>query len=579
MQKITKYILLCITVVMTCAVLAGCYKEAEFSGSKTGDDDRFDIDFEVLNRSYSHEFDMKAGESIDVSITRKSGNISIEIKKEDADPIYRGNDLDTANFNVKVKEDGIYKVTVKGEKAKGHVVFERHEDPNAIAVLPTDVENDPTKPSTTPEPEPTAEPMPTKEITPEPTAEPTVEPTTEPTPTEQPRPEILDIPLSKRLAEQPDSIRKVFESEGKFVYVETDYTNYSLTSGAQYTIESFQPYISESSEHPEEYTAVMEAFTIIDLDHDGKNEIVCLISSVMHGLAQYLILSDVDGRAYGYLMVYRGFVPLMADGRAWGSGGATSGRLYRFIAFTADGYETETLVKEDDPYYEIAGSQVSRELFHDFCIETFTTDSMVLWIPCDTVKLSPDNTAKVKYSNGGTITLYYEDQVIDITKAFRYGVCLAYLIDNAGNPMYVTIRYKGEIETGRDDFKSVSSFSEAGFFAEDYTTVVDPYHDFKESLEGRFRIDEHNRIRIWRGELVLCESDDWILKLYDAEDEKAYKLADNAFIWLFSPIRSTYGCFVTRDGFLHTIKDAAVDCYYHLNDKGQIDDIRGIYYP
>ena len=192
--------------------------------------------------------------------------------------------------------------------------------------------------------------------------------------------EILEIPLSKRLAELPDSIRKVFESEGRFVYVETDYQFTSLSSGERYTIDSFQPYISESEEHPEEYNAVLESFTIIDLDRDGKNEIVCLITSVMHGLSDYLILSDVGGKAYGYVMVYRGFVPLMADGRAWGSSGATVGELYRFTAFTADGYETETLVREDDPYYEIAGTPVSAELFSAYMKETALMDN-VLWVP------------------------------------------------------------------------------------------------------------------------------------------------------------------------------------------------------
>ena len=124
----------------------------------------------------------------------------------------------------------------------------------------------------------------------------------------------------------------------------------------------------------------MESFTIIDLDRDGKNESVCLLTSAMHGLSDYLILSDVGDKAYGYVMVYRGFVPLMADGCAWGSSGATVGELYRFTEFTADGYETETLVREDDPYYEIAGTPVSAELFSAYMKETALMDN-VLWVP------------------------------------------------------------------------------------------------------------------------------------------------------------------------------------------------------
>ena len=253
-------------------------------------------------------------------------------------------------------------------------LFGCNRQQTAIEAEPTEAVAEPTKGIVTPEPSPTA--APTQEITPSPTPE----PTEAPTPTEQPEPE---IPLSMRLGELPDSVRKVFETEGEFVYIETDYEFASLSNGAKYTIESFQPYISEANEHPEEFTTAPESYAIIDLDRDGKNEIVCLISNVMHGLAEYLILSDVNGKAYGYVMVYRGFVPLLLDGSAWGSSGASVGEMYRFTAFTADGYETETLAREDDPYYEIAGSEVSAEQFHDFCIETFTPDSIVRWWPCD----------------------------------------------------------------------------------------------------------------------------------------------------------------------------------------------------
>ncbi|MBO7353791.1 MAG: substrate-binding domain-containing protein [Lachnospiraceae bacterium] len=391
--------------------------------------------------------------------------------------------------------------------------------------------------------------------------------------------EILEIPLSERLAELPDSIRKIFESEGKFTYVETDYQFTSLSSGERYTIDSFQPYISESEEHPEEYNAVLESFTIIDLDRDGKNEIVCLITSVMHGLSDYLILSDVGGKAYGYVMVYRGFVPLMADGCAWGSSGATSGQLYRFTAFTVDGYETETLAVEDYPYYEIAGKPVSEELFYAFCKEILV-DS-VLWAPCEKTCYSPDHTAWVKYSIDGTITLYYEDQVLDITEKFKRGRCYLYTTGSDGNGVYLSIQYKGEVAIGSDEFKR-GGFSWDGYTTDDleYTSADqrDPF--YKYSLQGTFRLDDNDRIRIWQGDLVLDpEADVFLLHYYEAEDEEAYELAEGIYIQLYYPLYPTMGAFATRDGFMHLLQETKVDCFYHLNEDGLIDDIRGIYYP
>ena len=81
----------------------------------------------------------------------------------------------------------------------------------AIEPEPTEAVAEPTKETATPEPSPTA--APTQEITPSPAPE----PTEAPTPTEQPEPEIPEIPLSMRLGELPDSVRKVFETEGGFV--------------------------------------------------------------------------------------------------------------------------------------------------------------------------------------------------------------------------------------------------------------------------------------------------------------------------------------------------------------------------
>ena len=49
-------------------LLCACSGKAKFDGSKTGDSSRFDIDFEMLNTSYSHDLSMKAGEEIEVSL-------------------------------------------------------------------------------------------------------------------------------------------------------------------------------------------------------------------------------------------------------------------------------------------------------------------------------------------------------------------------------------------------------------------------------------------------------------------------------------------------------------------------------
>ena len=107
--------------------LCSCDSDATFDGSKTGNENHFDIEFNMLNTSYTHELEMKEGESIDVHIEVQSGNISLSIQKENETPIYRGNKLESADFKVGVESSGKYTLTVTGQKAKGHVVLTRAE--------------------------------------------------------------------------------------------------------------------------------------------------------------------------------------------------------------------------------------------------------------------------------------------------------------------------------------------------------------------------------------------------------------------------------------------------------------------
>lgn len=96
-----------------------------FSGSKTGDADHFEIDFDVLNTTYTHDFDMTQGESILVHVEKESGNVKITVQNGTDAPIYEGNGTAATDFSVKIPADGKYTVSVSGEKAKGKVTFTR----------------------------------------------------------------------------------------------------------------------------------------------------------------------------------------------------------------------------------------------------------------------------------------------------------------------------------------------------------------------------------------------------------------------------------------------------------------------
>ena len=80
-SSMKKRIVIIIAAMMTLAVLlCSCGQAQTFSGSKTGDEEHFDIDFEALNTSFSHELVMEEGRYFDVSIKTQAGNIALTIQ-------------------------------------------------------------------------------------------------------------------------------------------------------------------------------------------------------------------------------------------------------------------------------------------------------------------------------------------------------------------------------------------------------------------------------------------------------------------------------------------------------------------
>ncbi len=146
-----KKFILGIAAAVVLIMLCACGKKVAFDGSRTGDADHFDVVFDTLNTTCTHDMEMASGESIDVSVECISGTISIEIQKGSEAPVYRGNDMQTSSFQVSVEAAGTYTMHVVGEKAKGHVTFTRHASTSGeTAPSPTDV------------PEVTSEPAQTK---------------------------------------------------------------------------------------------------------------------------------------------------------------------------------------------------------------------------------------------------------------------------------------------------------------------------------------------------------------------------------------------------------------------------------
>ena len=96
----------------------------EFDGSRMGNDKKFDMEYKILNKTDSQDLKAEAGDIIHGKIVTDGGDLSIKIQKDGDDPIYESNGIAVTNeFDVQIKDAGIYKVTVIGKKAKGSVNF------------------------------------------------------------------------------------------------------------------------------------------------------------------------------------------------------------------------------------------------------------------------------------------------------------------------------------------------------------------------------------------------------------------------------------------------------------------------
>lgn len=80
--------------------------------------------YSILNGTDSQMLVLEEGDVIDAEIVNDSGKLSIKIQKDEEEPIYESKDISDSNeFEVEIEENGIYTITVTGEKAKGSVSF------------------------------------------------------------------------------------------------------------------------------------------------------------------------------------------------------------------------------------------------------------------------------------------------------------------------------------------------------------------------------------------------------------------------------------------------------------------------
>ena len=92
--------------------------------SRVTEEDGFSISFGPLNGTQSETFSLREGDRVRVSRALGSGRLSLIVGQEGKNPVYEGNGGDPDSFELKIPQDGVYILTVTGERANGSVSFE-----------------------------------------------------------------------------------------------------------------------------------------------------------------------------------------------------------------------------------------------------------------------------------------------------------------------------------------------------------------------------------------------------------------------------------------------------------------------
>lgn len=131
-----KHIILCGVIICFSLLGLACGEPAEdFVGTVTKDETQFILQFQKFKGMKSHIIPFIAGDEIDVSMVRTTGDISVKIgladeskrAAEDAllSEIYVGDSVSTSAFQVVIPEDGNYRIVATSTNGSGALMFKR----------------------------------------------------------------------------------------------------------------------------------------------------------------------------------------------------------------------------------------------------------------------------------------------------------------------------------------------------------------------------------------------------------------------------------------------------------------------
>ncbi len=97
-----------------------------FVGDAISNPDFMYLDFELMNRTEIRTFTYSEGDELLVDFDITKGQVDLLIKERGGEVVFRGNDIQKANFILTIPEDGDYDITVSARHAAGRVTVGRN---------------------------------------------------------------------------------------------------------------------------------------------------------------------------------------------------------------------------------------------------------------------------------------------------------------------------------------------------------------------------------------------------------------------------------------------------------------------
>lgn len=229
------------------------------------------------------------------------------------------------------------------------------------------------------------------------------------------------------------------------------------------------------------------------------------------------------------------------------------------LHYNSDGYYAITYVDEDGA---LAGPGGWDQHIEDICAEKgegylLTEDEIIsiFYNGYDTV-----------FNDDGTVILYYQDQVIDLTDKFTDGICEIHVI---GKPrgIHITVDLSDQSTSACEDLPLTETTSDEVLARVEHRPF--PSYPDSELQAGAFRIDDEGNLLVRPARFEGNQLVEYL------GNEAKMKFAKDAFIY-YCPIEGYWGETTTLEFFRYYLTYHRTGCYYHLDGSGKIDYVRGI---